>query len=431
MRRQPAPLIAARAVEYAGLATLVGGAFLAIVVGGGAVLALEVPHPGLTLAAAVLLAVAFEPVRRRLRRLANRLVYGHRSSPWEAVRQFAVRMGHASEPVDLLRELAGVVRDGTGARRVQVWLRLDTTWNPVAGSPDTGNGEPIGVRGDQLPRPAGTDLTVPIRHGGELLAAVTVAKSGPGSLIPLEHRLVADLASHAGVVTRNLHLRETLQRRLDVSRRRQQELVAARANVLAAQDAERSRLAQDIHDTCQQRAVVLAGRLGLAQALADRDPAEARAALEAAAADVDSLASALGRLTSAARLPELVAHGIAAALRAETAALPFGVEVDDSTGRRYHPDLEAAVYFCCMEAIQNAVKHGDASSIAVRLSAPDGSLAATVSDDGAGFDVDHSSSGAGLANMQERLRHWNGELAIQSSSAGTTVEIRVPAEAAR
>lgn len=429
MRQQPASAVAAAAVEYAALAVLVGGVFLVVVVGGGTLVGVDVPHGGFTLLAAGLLAVVFEPARRRVRRLVNRLLYGHRSSPWEAMSRLSRQMGSTGDPVDLLRDLSGVVRSGTGARRALVWLRIDSTWQPAAGSPDIGGAQAVAADGDRLPRPLDTALAVPIRHGGELLGAITVVKSGT-AVIPVERRLVADLASHAGVVTRTLHLLETLQHRLDLSRRRQQDLVTARAEVVLAQDAERRRLARDMHDTCQQRAVVLAGRLALARAVVHRDPDEARAALQDAAADVDSLATGLRRLTAATPPPELAAGGVAGALRAETATLPFTVDLVDGTRHRFRAELEETVYFCCMEAIQNAVKHASPSRIRVRLAVQDGWLAAEVSDDGPGFDAEHASPGAGLANMRERVRRWDGQVAIRSSPAGTTVEIRVPAEAA-
>ncbi|HZD00188.1 MAG TPA: ATP-binding protein [Actinomycetes bacterium] len=417
---------AVRAIEYAGLVALVGGTFLVIVVGGGAVLRLDAPHAGLTLAAAALLGLTFEPARQRLRRLANRLLYGHRSSPWEAVSRLAAQMGRDRDPVDQLRELADVVRGGTGARAVVVWLRVDTTWVPAAWSPDSGGGQPAALHGERPPRPPGADLTVAIRHGGELLGAITVTKSGPGSLIPLERRLVTDLASHAGIVTRTLHLQESLRRRVEVSGQRQRELVASRMRLVAAQDAERRRLQRDVHDTCQQQAVVLAGRLGLASALAHRDPHGAHASLGEARADVDRLAATLRRLSRAATVLELVADGIGAALRAHTASLPVTVEIEDLLCRRHHPELAAAVYFCCMEAIQNAVKHASASRIRVRLSEPDGWLAFRVRDDGAGFDVGRTGAGTGLRNMRERLRPWNGQLVVRSSPTGTEVGATIP-----
>jgi signal transduction histidine kinase len=424
-QRPLAPGIATRVIEYSGLAVLVGGVFVVIVVGGGALLRLHTPHPGLTLVAAVSLAVSFDSARRGLRRLANRVVYGHRTSPWEAVSRLSVQMGHDRDPVELLEELCGVIRAGTGAKAVAVWLRIDQTWVPTVGSSDWANAEPVAVDGGELPERLHADLTVPIRQGGELLAAVTVSKAGPGSLIPLEERLVTDLASHAGIISRTLHLRETLRRRLEVARQRQQDLVSARIRMVAAQDEERRRLERDIHDTCQQQAVVLAGRLGLAGVLAHPDPVGTRAVLHEALADVDRLALALRRLTSAAPVPDLVADGIAAALRAQTASLP-AVEIEDRIVRRYHPEVEATVYFCCVEAIQNASKHAKASRIQVRLSAATGQLRCCVRDDGVGFDLRQEGAGTGLRNIRERLRPWHGRLIVESTPAGTEVTVEIP-----
>jgi signal transduction histidine kinase len=423
--RPAAARIAARTIEYSGLVVLVGGAFLVIVLGGETLLRLEPPHAGLTLTAAVLLAVTFEPARRGLRRLANRVVYRHRSSPWEAVSRLAAQMGHDRDPVDLLAEMARVVLAGTGASAVVVWLRIESTWVPAARCPREVPADPVPVRGDEPLRPPGADLVVPILHGGELLGAIAVTKSSSGSLIPLEQRLVTDLASHAGIVTRTLHLRESLRSRLEVSRERQRELVTSRAQLIAAHDAERRRLERDVHDTCQQQAVLLAGRLGLASTLARSDPAAARTALDEAADDVERLASALDRLTRAAPVPELVASGIAAALRAQTAHLP-GVEVDDHTRRRHHAEIEAAIYFCAMEAIQNATKHAQAEHVLVTVAEPNGWLRCSVRDDGSGFDTRRPGGGTGLRNMRERLAPWRGRLTVRSSPAGTEVTAQIP-----
>jgi signal transduction histidine kinase len=420
-----AAAISTRVIEYFGLVVLVGGTFL-MIVGGGAVLRLDPPHPGLTLAAAVLLAATFEPARHGLQRLANRLVYGHRSSPWEAVSRLSGQMGHDRDPVELLEELSTVIRAGTGARAVVVWLRIGRTWIPAVGAPAASSGEPVTRDSGDLPEHRGTDLRVPIQHHGELLGAITVTKSGPGSLIPLEQRLVRDLASHAAIVTRTLYLRETLHRRLEVARRRQRELVSSRVAVVAAQDERRRHLERDIHDTCQQQAVVIAGRIGLAGVLARRDPGAARVVLQEAIADVDRLASALNRLTSATPMPGLVADGLGAELRAKTAILPIFVAIEDLLDRRYHPDVEATAYFCCMEAIQNACKHAKASAIQVRLTAATGWLRCSVRDDGVGFDGGREGVGTGLGNIRERLRPWQGRFVVHSSSAGTEILVEIP-----
>jgi signal transduction histidine kinase len=429
MSARPSTAIAARAIEYAGLGALVGGSFLAIVVGVGA--GLDPPDPGLTLAAVALLAVTFEPARRRLRSLANRVVYGHRTSPLEAVRRLAVQMGHDLDPPELLEELARVVRAGTGASRVVIWLRTDTAWVAAAASPDEPSVDAVAADGTDLPRLGGADMTVPVRHAGGVLGAIAVTKSGPGVLTGIEERLVADLASHAGIVTRTMQLRESLHRRLEVSLQQRHDLVASRARLVAAQDDERRRLERDIHDTCQQQAVVLAARLGLVGVLATDDPAKARTVLDEAAADVNRLASTLARLTLASPIPELVADGLGAALRVETATAPVPVEIEDRLERRHDPVVEATAYFCCMEAIQNATKHAQAERIQVRLSEYDRRIAVHIIDDGVGFDVDLVETGTGLRNISDRLRSVDGRLVIHSSATGTEVCVEIPVTANR
>jgi signal transduction histidine kinase len=160
--------------------------------------------------------------------------------------------------------------------------------------------------------------------------------------------------------------------------------------------------------------------------LAHRDPAGTCAALQEALADVDRLASALRRLTSAAPIPELVDDGIGAALCAHTSSLPVAVDIEDRLVRRFQPEVEATAYFCCVEAIQNSSKHAKASRIQVRLSASTGWLSCSVRDDGIGFDVGREDTGTGLCNMRERLRPWHGRLVVQSTSAGTEVSVEIP-----
>ena len=404
--RRGARQAAVRAIEYGGLAALVTAAFgLASAVGGGTVVAI------------VAVAATFDPVRRGLHRAANRLVYGHRRSPWGAVADLAARMERERDPTVVLQELAAVVRAGTGAERVAVWLRVGAGWEAVAGSPSVPTGHLIDG-----------DLVVDIRSGGELLGAITTSGSRP--VTPLEARLVADLAAQVSGVTRTMRLRATLVRQLDVSREQQRHLAASRLRLVAAQDEARRSLERDIHDTCQQYALALGSRVGLAGVLVKSDPEAARAAIEHAGADMSRLAAALHRLTLTVPVPELITDGLAAALRTETAAAPIPVEVVDEFSARWAADLEAAMFYCCAEAVQNSLKHGHASAIAVDLSTVDGWARAVVRDDGMGFDVRARVGGTGFANMRERLRAVGGVLSVRSDSGGTTVEMAAPSRSA-
>jgi signal transduction histidine kinase len=317
------------------------------------------------------------------------------------------------DPAELLGEAARLIRAGTGADSVVVWLRLDGAWVAVAGTPST-------------PVPEAAARLVPILQEGDDLAVIAIAGSGP--LNPHAERLAGDLARHLAVIMRTLYLRESLRRELEKARDRYRQLLAARRSLVEVQDAERRRLERDIHDSCQQQATFIAGRVGLAGALVAIDPAAARAELLLAAADTDRLASRLDRLTGGA--PIDLAEGVAAALAAEFEGLPVAIAVEDTRSRPCAPELDATLYFCAMEAVQNAVKHADPSAIRIGLSDVDNRVILTVRDDGSGVRPEVDGAGTGLRNLRERLEPWLGTATVRSSPNGTELEVVAHREAA-
>src|SRR5262245_25281592 len=311
--------LAVAVIERVALAAAIGGAF---VVSGALVSATFGPAPSsvLSVLAAAMVALAAAPTRRFVRRLVHRIVYGGPASPAELVHQLSARVARGRDPAELLLEVARLIWTGTGADSVAIWLRLDGAWLAVAGAPGplpSGSDGPAALNGSavQISRWS-------IRHDGDELGAIVV--EGAGALTAHAERLVTDLAGHAAVVMRTLHLRETLRREVDTARDRHRELVAARRTLVEAQDAERRRLERDIHDSCQQQATLIAGRVGLAGVLAATDPASARAELRRAATDVERLASRLDRLTGAGPA-DLFSDGLAAALAVEFAGLPMAI----------------------------------------------------------------------------------------------------------
>jgi signal transduction histidine kinase len=204
------------------------------------------------------------------------------------------------------------------------------------------------------------------------------------------------------------------------------ELSESRARIQAAADNERRRIERDLHDGAQQRLVALRIRLGLAGELMREDPArgpelvrelgtEAEEALE----EVRSLAHGV--------YPSLLAdQGLTDALRALSRNGSLVSRVDGSVGR-FAPEIESAVYFCCLEALQNATKHAaEATSVTISVFEDD-ELRFVVEDDGAGFDQSRLRPGEGLTNMQDRLAAVGGELLIESRpGAGTRVSGRIP-----
>ena len=180
------------------------------------------------------------------------------------------------------------------------------------------------------------------------------------------------------------------------------------------QDAERRLLERDIHDGAQQHLVALAVNLRLAETLAQRSPERADAILagqEQAAVDaVDTLVH-----LSRGIYPRLLADsGLAPALRQAVVNSPVPVQVVAHGVGRLSAAVEAAAYFCCLEAVQNAAKHSGAAMIRVELRDEAGSLECVVEDDGAGFDPRTTTAGTGLTNMRDRVESVGGTLAIRS-----------------
>ena len=206
-------------------------------------------------------------------------------------------------------------------------------------------------------------------------------------LTPVEERLFAGLASQAGLVLHGVRLRAELAQRVVELSARAEELRVSRERLVDTQDAERRRLERDIHDGAQQHLVALAVNLRLAQTLATRSPERAQRVLAEQAAAARTTIDTLVDLSRGIYPRQLTEDGVGAALRAAVATSPVPVTVEADGVGRFAADVEAAVYFCCLEALQNAAKHAGAGRIAVDLWPAGGGLALSVTDDGRGFDL--------------------------------------------
>jgi signal transduction histidine kinase len=236
----------------------------------------------------------------------------------------------------------------------------------------------------------------------------------------MEEKLVGDLAGQAGLMLRNVGLTADLQARLE-------ELRASRQRLVAAQDAERRRIERDLHDGAQQHLVALKVKLGILQALARKDPERAAALASQVGDDADEALRTLRDLARGIYPPLLADQGLLAALRSQASKAPLPVEVHADGVARYPQETEAAVYFCCLEALQNVAKYAQASRASVRLSATDGSLDFAVQDDGAGFDSAATPSGSGLTNMIDRIDALGGSLEVTSvPGEGTRIKGSLP-----
>jgi signal transduction histidine kinase len=407
-------VVISKALQYGTLAVFISAVYAALVAGVGT-LAGGRRSPLLSAIAAVVVAVTFHPVQLRAARLANRIVYGRRASPYQVLSEFARRIG-GGYARDVLAQMATVVAAGTGAQRVVVWLRVGSELRPEAAS-DGSSAEPLPVDGHQLPTLPDTDFAAPVLYQGELLGAISIRMPRDEPLNPAAEQLVIDVASQAGLALSNAGLIEDLR--------------ASRQRLVAAQDEERRRLERNLHDGAQQDLVALAIKLRLASTVVEEDTAETRQLLGELQEDAAGALSNLRDLARGIYPPLLADRGLVPALRAQADKSPMPVVVDADGIGRFGQDIEAAVYFCCLEALQNIAKYAAASHVHICLAAHGHSLRFTVSDDGAGYDPSRTPMGSGQRNMADRLAALDGRLEVRSvPSKGTTITAHLPLPAA-
>ncbi len=417
-------VVISRTLVYGALAAFITAVYVGIVVGIGTLIGSGgQPNLALSIVATAVVAVGFQPLRERLQRIANRLVYGKRATPYEVLSQFSERVAESYAADDVLPRMARVLADGTGAERAEVWLRSADSLRPAAHWPDREVAQErptLAVTGQLLPAIPSVNLAVPVLHQGILLGALTVTKRQGESLTPVEEKLLGDLASQAGLVLKNVGLTAELLQRLD-------DLRASRQRLVAAQDEERRRLERNLHDGAQQNLVALKVKLGLAEAFAEKDPAKAKELVGQLKADADEALETLRDLARGIYPPLLADKGLAAALESQARKATVPVAVDADGIGRYPQDIEAAVYFCSLEALQNIQKYAGASQASVRLAQSGGVLTVAVEDDGRGFDLSTAKKGAGLQNMEDRLDALGGTVEIISApGSGATVTVRLP-----
>jgi signal transduction histidine kinase len=416
---------ATRAIVVVGLGAFVLSVYVVVVIGGGALIGgTASPSPILSVIATTVVALAFGRVQAGLERAA----VGRATSPYDVLARFVDSAGDEDDTEDLSARMARLLAQGTGAHWAQVWLQ-------VSGRMILAGRWPIDLHVDGTPPMAGMADATPVaveglrtsvvRYGTEELGALRLQERPGVPLTVIEDRLFTDLASQAGLVLRLLGLQVELEGRHRELQARTVELERSRARVIEAQDAERSRLERDIHDSAQQHLVALAMNLRLAQVVAARSADRARGVLaeqaDAALVAIDTLS----RLTHGIYPRTLSEQGLVEALRSGVGAGPIPVTVEAEGPARPPQLLEAAFYFCGMEAVQNAAKHSGATRVTVRLRSLAGAWRLDVIDDGCGFDQGPAldrEAGAGLMNMRDRLDAVGGSVTVTSAVGhGTTV----------
>ncbi|HEY6398207.1 MAG TPA: sensor histidine kinase [Solirubrobacteraceae bacterium] len=206
------------------------------------------------------------------------------------------------------------------------------------------------------------------------------------------------------------------------------ELADSRARLVETADTERRRIERDLHDGVQQHLVGTRVRLQLATDIIGTEPQEAERMLAAIAQQIDEALDELRALARGVYPPLLEAHGLGEALKSATRHSPAPVSVHAHGIGRYRADLERAVYFCCLEALQNAAKHaGPGATARIDLWQQRQQLFFEISDTGPGFTPGHAQPGTGLVNMRDRIEAAGGSLVVISRpTRGTLIRGAVP-----
>jgi len=395
-------------------------------------------------------AIAHQPARTWLTDRANRVVYGERISPDEALRTWGARLTRAIPLDELLLQLAETLRKSMQLRSAQIWAGTDGHYEVAAMVPhrnmkpyEVGEKERAvvsraGVSGGTwldiwlpgLVEKANTATRVaPIAHSGELLGLIVCERPADrANFTEEDDRVLTELSRQVGLALHNVQLDTALQASLDELRDTNDELRASRVRIVAAGDAERRKLERNLHDGAQQHLVALAVKLRLAKDSVVDDPADAEAMIDEIRGDLQTAITELRALAHGIFPPLLMSGGLAEALPAAAARAALPTTTDIVVGR-HQQEVEAAVYFCCMEAMQNSGKHaGDGASSAIKVWEGDSALHWEVTDTGPGFDLGSgASSGHGFINMRDRMGSFGGTIEVASApGSGTTVRGKLP-----
>lgn len=406
-------LVINKTLAYGAMAAFITAVYVAIVVGVGRAVG-SPENLALSIVATAMVAVAFQPVRERVQRFANRLVYGKRATPYEVLSEFSGGMAHTVATEELLPRMARVAAEGVGAARADVWLHVGSELIQEASWPQSQGNVPslVKVSAEGQVTVPDANAAVPVRHRGELLGVIGVKKSPGEAVTPAESKLLEDLASQAGLVLRNVRLIE--------------ELRTSRQRLVTAQDEERRKLERDLHDGAQQRLVAISLALRMARALAD---AEKDGGLgERLDRASEELARALNELREFARgiHPAILTdRGLFPALQslAERSTVPATVEA--TLDGKLPPALEATAYFVASEALANVGKYSKATDVTIRVAVDGGAFTMEVVDDGIGGA--DPSRGSGLRGLSDRVAAVDGTLEVESPPGqGTRLRVRIP-----
>ena len=358
-------------------------------------------NPLISLIAAGLVAVLFQPLRELLQRGVNRLVYGQRDEPYTVISRLGQRLEATLAPEAVLPTIVETVAQALKLPYAAITLQQDGTL-VIAAS--------YGSAKDEL-------LRLPLSYQSDLIGELVLAPRGPGETFTAADRaLLNDLARQAGVAAHAVHLTTDLQRLTG-------ELQHSRTQLVTTQEEERRRLRRDLHDGLGSALTSVTFQLDAASNLLDRDPQAVKTLLKELKAQTQASITNIRRLVYNLRPPILDEWGLVAALREQVAQYQLhNVQVTVDTPESL-PTLPAAVevatYRIALEALANVVRHAQASTCAIRLSIDDDTLTVEVQDDGSGLPRSFH-AGVGITAMRERAAELGGSCTVETLATGGT-----------
>ena len=348
-----------------------------------------------------LIAILFEPLRARLQRAVNRLMYGERDDPATVLTRLSRRLDSAIAPDSVLQTIVETLAQTLRLPYAAISL-LDGTHH-FASSPELPTSELI-----SLP------LTYQSEHVGELILA---PRAEGESFSSADMNLLNIIAGQAGIAAYNLRLTQDLQR--------------SREKLVTAQEEERRRLRRDLHDGVGPTLASLSQRIDTAADLVSSDPQASVNLLKELKGQVRGSVSEIRRLVYALRPPALDEFGLITAIREHVApytgpnGLQITFEITDPMPL-LPAAVEVAAYRIALEAFTNIINHAEANACRIKIKIEDGSLLLEVSDNGKGLPVNNR-AGVGFASMRERAAELGGECVIENNySGGTRLKARLP-----
>jgi signal transduction histidine kinase len=398
-------LIINRTLVYGALTACVVGLYVLIVGGLGALFQTS-GNLLISLFATAVVAVLFAPLRDRLQRGVNRLLYGQRDDPYAVLSRLGQRLEATLAPDAVLPAIVATIKEA---------LKLPYT---AIALDQEGQSIEVAAVGTPTPNP----LCLPLSYQGETIGQLILAPRAPGeTFTPVERLLLDDLAHQAGVAVAAVRLTADLQR--------------SREGLVSAREEERRRLRRDLHDGLGPALAAHTLKVGSARALLSRNPAAADSLLAELEGDIQTALADIRRLVYNLRPPSLDELGLIGAIRETTARYsarengvgPLQIVIEAPERLPALPAaVEVAAYRIVQKALTNVVRHAQAKSCHVQLSLGEESLGLEIRDDGVGLPPERQ-AGIGLTSMRERAQELGGTCQVETGpSGGVRVLARLP-----